>query len=928
MVKRDKKHDRDDKYYKLAKAQGYRSRAAFKLTQLNKQYGFLEKSRVLIDLCAAPGGWCQVASKYMPMGSTIIGLDLLPIRRIPGVVTYEKKNGGDITSPLCRSVLKKHIGGSNADVVLCDGAPDVGGAWSKDAYGQSELALVACKLATEFLKRGGIFITKVFRSGDYNALLWVFQRLFKRVDSMKPSSSRSSSAEIFVVCRDYLAPDRIDPRLLDPKYAFKQVEEAKKAPDVLHKKVKHKRNREGYDESLGQTLYAECTISEFINADAPQFLGMLGQYNRMLFDEHAKRWLDHKATTDDIRSCFADLKVLGKADYKNLLKWRYVMRHIVDKERRAEAGAAADAPAPPADAEAADEGATKKLTKEEEMVERLRRKAKREKKREREKKIKYQRRVDLGIEPGTAVDRVQDDEIFSTRQVKDTEDIRSSTLNASDSDGGSSGAEAGYLSGEDYTATLEENLDYLYSTFKSTKEKRGAMPTVITSKGQTMTKRKRAMMEEYLKEKKEKEEYENSEERQKERAADYFKLLSKGMSDESDDADTDDEDGDSEAEEIQRKIKLKRKELAAKERGVEIAPEARAARWFSNPAFGENGMGESDSDARSSSDDDEEEGGGGSADEYHPTKEVLEIGEMPKTDKQIRKERRKRLSERNERREQKRRKKSKLEFDIVASNNDGETETPEEAEARERLEKTKDMIKAGMGSALEAKESKKAFETVPQFANVGGGNFDTDENNGDAAESSDDDQRAHTLALGQFMLRHSTAKDFVDASYHRYAWNDPEDLPPWFVEEEKEHNQPQLPVTKQMVLEAKRRLRRLNEAPIKKVAEARARKKERSSRRMEKAKKLAEKIVDDDQLTARTKMRAIAKAMAKTKTPRPGSVHVVVRKGGKSTVAKGGGKPKVKFVDRRMRADERGLQQKAKGHKRRKKGQKRGGRRR
>ena len=93
-------------------------------------------------------------------------------------------------------------------------------------------------------------------------------------------------------------------------------------------------------------------------------------------------------------------------------------------------------------------------------------------------------------------------------------------------------------------------------------------------------------------------------------------------------------------------------------------------------------------------------------------------------------------------------------------------------------------------------------------------------------------------------------------------------------------------------------------------------------------KKLAEKIVDDDQLTARTKMRAIAKAMAKTKTPRPGSVHVVVRKGGKSTVAKGGGKPKVKFVDRRMRADERGLQQKAKGHKRRKKGQKRGGRRR
>ena len=100
---------------------------------------------------------------------------------------------------------------------------------------------------------------------------------------------------------------------------------------------------------------------------------------------------------------------------------------------------------------------------------------------EREKKIKYQHRVDLGIEPGTAVDRVQD-EIFSTRNVTDTEDIRSSTLNASDSDGGSSGAEAGYLR-EGLHDTLEENLDYLYNTFKSAKKERVAMPTVIAAKG-------------------------------------------------------------------------------------------------------------------------------------------------------------------------------------------------------------------------------------------------------------------------------------------------------------------------------------------------------------------------------------------------------------------------------------------------------------
>ena len=157
------------------------------------------------------------------------------------------------------------------------------------------------------------------------------------------------------------------------------------------------------------------------------------------------------------------------------------------------------------------------------------------------------------------------------------------------------------------------------------------------------------------------------------------------------------------------------------------------------------------------------------------------------------------------------------------------------------------------------KEGGKNFETVPQESNRFNQDINTD------SESSDDDQRAHTLALGQLMLTHSKTKAFVDASYNRYAWNDPEDLPSWFVQEEKEHNRPQLPVTKAMVQAAKLRLRQLNDAPMRKVAEARARKKERAARRLQKAKRLAEKIADDDQLTAKTKMRAIAKAMAKTK---------------------------------------------------------------
>ena len=171
--KRDDQQKRNDSWYKLAKAQGCRSRAAFKLTQLNKKYNFLENSTTLLDLCAAPGGWCQVASKYMPQSSQIIGLDLLQMRPIPGVTMYDEFSGGDIMSSKCRSVLKRDLKGKKADVVLHDGAPNVGGAWSKDAYGQSELVLMSCKLACEFLKKGGIFITKVFRSSDYNSLMWV-----------------------------------------------------------------------------------------------------------------------------------------------------------------------------------------------------------------------------------------------------------------------------------------------------------------------------------------------------------------------------------------------------------------------------------------------------------------------------------------------------------------------------------------------------------------------------------------------------------------------------------------------------------------------------------------------------------------------------------------------------------------------------------
>ena len=262
----------------------------------------------------------------MPTQSIIVGVDLAPIKPIPRVITFQS----DITTDKCRATIRSHLKHWKADTVLHDGAPNVGTAWIQDAFSQAELVLQSLRLATEFLIEGGSFITKVFRSKDYNSLLWVFKQLFTSVEATKPPSSRNVSAEIFVVCRGYKAPKRLDPKFLDPKHVFAELGDPTPNNEAkVFDPEKKKRKRDGYEEG-NYTQFKEIPVTEFINTTDP--IAILGEYNKLSFDQPpggdlALSTLNRlEETTEEIRICCQDLKLLGKKEFRNLLRWRLKVR--------------------------------------------------------------------------------------------------------------------------------------------------------------------------------------------------------------------------------------------------------------------------------------------------------------------------------------------------------------------------------------------------------------------------------------------------------------------------------------------------------------------------------------------------------------------------------------------------------------------------
>uniref|UniRef100_A0A8D1X377 Putative tRNA (cytidine(32)/guanosine(34)-2'-O)-methyltransferase n=1 Tax=Sus scrofa TaxID=9823 RepID=A0A8D1X377_PIG len=206
--------DKRDVYYRLAKENGWRARSAFKLLQLDEEFQLFQGVTRAVDLCAAPGSWSQVLSqKIGGQGSGhVVAVDLQAMAPLPGVLQIQ----GDITQLSTAKEIIQHFEGCPADLVVCDGAPDVTGLHDVDEYMQAQLLLAALNIATHVLKPGGCFVAKIFRGRDVTLIYSQLRVFFSSVLCAKPRSSRNSSIEAFAVCKGYDPPAGFLPDLTKP----------------------------------------------------------------------------------------------------------------------------------------------------------------------------------------------------------------------------------------------------------------------------------------------------------------------------------------------------------------------------------------------------------------------------------------------------------------------------------------------------------------------------------------------------------------------------------------------------------------------------------------------------------------------------------------------------------------------------------------
>jgi 23S rRNA (uridine2552-2'-O)-methyltransferase len=189
----------DDVWVKKSREDGYRSRASYKLIELDNKDRLFRPGQTIVDLGAAPGGWSQVAIERVGDNGVVVASDILEMSPIAGVAFVQ----GDFTEQSVLDELLDLLGDRHADVVISDMAPNMSGMAAVDIPNAMGLVELALDMAQQVLKPGGVFVAKVFQGEGFDALLAEMRKSFGTVVSRKPDSSRARSREIYQVCKGF-----------------------------------------------------------------------------------------------------------------------------------------------------------------------------------------------------------------------------------------------------------------------------------------------------------------------------------------------------------------------------------------------------------------------------------------------------------------------------------------------------------------------------------------------------------------------------------------------------------------------------------------------------------------------------------------------------------------------------------------------------
>ena len=777
----------------------------------------------------------------MPAHGMIVGVDLAPIKPIPRTVTFQS----DITTEKCRATIKQHFKSWKADTVLHDGAPNVGTAWVQDAFSQVELALQALKLATEFLIEGGTFVTKVFRSKDYNALLWVLSQLFTKIEATKPPSSRNVSAEIFVVCRGFKAPKRIDPKFLDPRSVFAEISNPTPNNEAkVFNPEKKKRKREGYEEGE-YTQFKEAPASEFIQTTDP--IAMLGSTNKLTFERQKVDDIALAAlkklpeTTDDIRQCCMDLKVLGRKEFRILLRWRLKVRDILGfASNKSDKDAAAEevAEVSPMDEELRLQEDLQRLNENENS------RKKRETRRENERKQKEIVRMQMHMTTPTEIGLEQsvpsgEDSMFvlAPADTGATENVARGKMafhlwdeEAADN------ASVSERESDDEEDSLDDELDALYTQYQERKSLSDAK-------------------------------YRAKKARQEHQDSDWEGFPDNENSDNQDFEHDQGSDDSSFAEEEEgqdlRRLVNSPNRFVRGQAGLT----RRAAMFFDRELFKNiGGLGA------------EEEIGSAVHHDGGEMKDGPETlaAKFPAVNR------------------------TRVGLDHqkpAAAILPGATEE-QSSEQHEDSEDEGQHIREDNGD-----ETRGGFAIVKE----GQINWEAKQEPRKNGRLDIDIITAEAMSLAQEVaLRKKSTQDLVDDGFNKYTFRDTDGLPEWFLDDEGKHSKPHRPISAAGAAAIKEKLRSLNARPIKKVREAKDRKRFKAVQRLEKLRKKSALVADDEGISEKDKAQNIAKLMSKSVKKKPSKhVKLVVAKGGNKGISgrPRGVKGKYKIVDARLKKD-------------------------